>query len=396
MLEGLKVIELASHIAAPAAAGMMADWGADIIKVEPVEGDVFRAGYETLTPDGQSPAFQMDNRGKRSVVLDLRKPDGRAALLRLIAGADVFLTNRRPQALKAMGIDYETLKSDYPRLIYASVTGYGLEGADIDLPGYDTAAWWSRAGVAATLLPKGDEPFALRLGLGDHTCAMATATGILAAAYERNNTGVGRLVETSLIRAGAYCIGADVAIHQRLGRNASTRPRATGVAPLVNFYRSSEGRWICLMPRSTRIDWPKIAAAADRPDLVDDPRFKNDRTRRDNSVDLVGILDAAFGAMSYDELARRFTEADLVWAPVQNIAQLAADPQARAAGCFVDIPDGHGGVIPSTASPVRFPGADDGPKGPVPGIGEHTQAVLSAAGYSAAEIEAMRVSGATV
>jgi crotonobetainyl-CoA:carnitine CoA-transferase CaiB-like acyl-CoA transferase len=396
MLEGLKVVELASHVAAPAAAGMLAEWGADVVKIEPAEGDIFREGYEHLTPDGESPAFQLDNRGKRSVVLDVRTPDGREALMRLIRGADVFITNRRPRALKALGVDYESLRVENPRLIYASVTGYGLQGPDIDLPGYDVAAWWSRAGVASMLLPKGDEPFILRTGIGDHTCSLATVSGIMAAAFERNRTGAGRLVETSLIRSGVYSIGADVAVQRRLGRIGSTRPRSAAIAPLVNFYRSAEGQWICLMPRNARADWPRIAAAAGRPELADDPRFKTDRGRRENTAELVGILDAAFGAIGYDELARRFTEADLVWAPVQTIAQVTQDPQAIAAGCFVDIPDGQGGTIPSAAVPVRFPGADDGPKGPSPRIGEHTDAVLTEAGYSAAEIAAMRVSGATV
>jgi crotonobetainyl-CoA:carnitine CoA-transferase CaiB-like acyl-CoA transferase len=396
MLQGFKVVELASHIAAPAAAGMLAEWGAEVIKIEAAEGDPFREGYEALTPDGQNPAFQLDNRGKRSVVLDVRKPEGREALIRLVRDADVFLTNRRPQALKSARIDYESLKAENPRLIYASVTGYGLQGAEADLPGYDVAAWWSRAGVASMLIPKGEEPFILRTGVGDHTCALATASGILAAAFERNRTGVGRLVETSLIRSGVYSIGADVAIYRRLGRIASTRPRATSVAPLVNFYRSLEGRWICLMPRSPRADWPKIAVAAGRPDLIDDVRFKSDRARRDNTAELVAALDAAFGAIPFDELARRFTEVDLVWAPVQTVAQVTQDPQAQAAGCFVDIPDGQGATIPSAAYPVRFPGVDDGPKGPSPTVGEHTAAVLAEVGYSTAEIAAMRASGATV
>jgi crotonobetainyl-CoA:carnitine CoA-transferase CaiB-like acyl-CoA transferase len=394
MLEGFKVVELATQIAAPGAGGMLAEWGASVIKIENPIGDPARLGYETLTPDGDSPSFQLDNRGKRSVVLDIQKPEGREALVRLVRDADVFLTNLRPRALKRARIDWDTLRHENPRLIYASVTGYGLQGAEADLPGYDVAAYWSRGGVASIMIPKGDEPFVLRTGIGDHTCSLATVSAIMTAAYERERTGVGRLVETSLIRSGVYAVGADMAVYMRLKRLSSTRPRMTSLAPLVNFYKSADGRWVCLMPRDARADWPKIAAAAGLPELVDDPRFKTDRNRRDNTPALITLLDAGFGALPYEELARRFVEADLVWAPVQTPAQLVDDPQAQAAGCFVETPDGKGGFIPAPAVPVRFPGADDGPKGPPPGLGEHTDAVLVEAGYGADEIAAMRTSGA--
>ena len=394
MLEGFKVIELATHIAAPGAGGMLADWGAQVIKIENPDGDPIRLGFETLTPDGMSPVFQLDNRGKRSIVLDIQKPEGREALVRLIKDADVFLTSLRPRALKRARIDWETLKAVNPRLIYASVTGYGLEGPEADLPGFDVAAFWSRGGVASIMIPKGEEPFVLRTGIGDHTCSLATVSAIMTAAYERERTGVGRLVETSLLRSGVYAVGSDMAVYMRLRRLSSTRPRMTSLAPLVNFYKTADGRWICLMPRDSRADWPKIAKAAGMPELIDDPRFKTDRNRRDNTPELVTLLDAGFGALPYEELARRFVEADLVWAPVQTPAQLAEDPQARAAGCFVETPDGQGGFIPAPAVPVRFPGADDGPKGPPPNLGQHTDAVLAEAGYDADEIAAMRAMGA--
>ncbi|HEX4183060.1 MAG TPA: CaiB/BaiF CoA-transferase family protein [Caulobacteraceae bacterium] len=393
MLKGFKVIELASNIAAPGAAGMLADWGADVIKVEHPSGDPQRFGFETLTPDGESPIFQLDNRGKRSVVLDISKPEGREALIRLIKDADVFLTNRRPRMLKKAKIDWDTLREVNPRLIYASVTGYGLEGPEADLPGYDVAAYWSRAAVASIMIPKGEEPFVLRTGIGDHTCSLATVSAIMTAAYEREKTGVGRLVETSLIRSGVYAVGSDLSVYMRLRRLSSTRPRKTSLIPLTNFYQSADGRWVCMMPKDNRIDWPKVASAAGRPDLIDDPRFKSERARRANTPELVTLLDEAFAALPYEEMARRFTEADLVWAPVQTPAQLVEDRQAEAAGCFVETPDGKGGYFQAPATPVRFPGMDDGPKGPTPAIGQHTDEVLSEAGFSADEIATIRGAG---
>ena len=313
MLSGLKVVELASYIAAPAAAGIMADWGARVIKVEPLDGDPYRRGYEKLSPSGVNPIFELDNRGKRSAALDIGSVAGREALIRLIAGADVFLTNLRPGALKRARIDWESLKSDHPRLIYASVTGYGLEGPDADLPGFDVAAFWARAGVASLMPPKGIEPFPVRTGLGDHTCALATALGIVAAAFERTTSGKGRLVETSLLRSGVYALSGDMAILLRLGRVASTRQRRESRVPLVNFFRTSEGRWVCLMPRNSRTDWPKIAAAADRSDLVEDERFATDQARQANVEAVVTALDEGFAKLPFGEVARRLTAADVVW-----------------------------------------------------------------------------------
>jgi crotonobetainyl-CoA:carnitine CoA-transferase CaiB-like acyl-CoA transferase len=389
MLKGFKVIELASNIAAPGAAGMLADWGAEVIKIEHPSGDPQRYGFETLTPDGESPIFQLDNRGKRSVVLDIQTPKGHEALIRLIKTADVFLTNRRPRMLKKARIDWETLHKVNPRLIYASVTGYGLEGPEADLPGYDVAAYWSRAAVASIMIPKGEEPFALRTGIGDHTCSLATVSAIMTAAYEREKTGVGRLVETSLIRSGVYAVGSDMSVYLRLRRLSSTRPRKNSLQPLTNFYRSADGRWVCMMPKDTRKDWPKIAIAADREDLIDDPRFKSDRLRNTNCPELITILDEAFARLPYEEMARRFTEADLVWAPVQSPAQLAEDPQARAAGCFVETQDGQGGTFEAPAVPVRFPGEAESLRRPAPGLGQHTDEVLAELGFSAAEIAGM-------
>ncbi|MEM8636726.1 MAG: CoA transferase, partial [Pseudomonadota bacterium] len=199
MLEGIRVIEYATYMAAPGAAGILCDWGADVIKVEPPGGDPIRGFFKTIGTDIEdNPVFDFDNRGKKSIILDTSTDEGRAVLKELASDADVFLTNVRPGGLERSGLDYESLASANPKLVYCSLTGYGLTGDDADKPGFDIASFWSRAGVAALTIPKGQEPFALRTAFGDHTTSMAAAAGICAALVEAGRTGKGRLVEASL------------------------------------------------------------------------------------------------------------------------------------------------------------------------------------------------------
>ena len=395
LLKGLKVVEFASYIAAPGAAGILGDWGADVVKVERPGGDAMRHVFADAKSDlAGNPTFEMDNRGKRSVVLDISKPQGREALARLAGDADVFLTNVRAGSLKKAGLDEATLRAANPRLIYAAITGYGLEGADAETPGFDVTAFWARAGVAQMMTPKGQDPFLLRTGVGDHTTSLATVAAILAAVYEREHTGVGRFVQTSLLATGVYTVGSDLAVQLRFGRLLSNRPRTAPLDPVANFYKSADGRWFVVNPRGGSGDWPVLAAVAGRPDLPQDERFRTSRLRKDNSPLLVAELDAAFATMSFEEIARRLTEADLAWAPAQTPAEVAADPQVRAAGALVEVADGAGGSNLSPAAPAVFPGLEAGVRPPSPALGQHTREILAQAGYAEAEITAMYEAGA--
>ena len=395
MLEGLRVVEYATYVAAPGAGGIMADWGADVIKVEPPGGDPIRQFFASVgVEEERNPVFDLDNRGKRSIVLDTAQQSARDALLRLVDRADVFLTNVRPGGLKRAGLDPEALLKRNPRLVYATLTGYGLEGPDADRPGMDSAAFWARSGLAAMFRPKGGDPIQLRTAVGDHVASLAIVAGVLAALRERDASGKGRLIDASLLRVAHYVGGSDFSIQHVRGRIASNRPRKDSPNPLINFFKTADERWISLLTRQGERDWPKLARALKIEHLVDDPRFAKARARRENGAALVDLLDAAFAGRPLSEIAAALDAEEMIWSPVLTPAEAIADPQAIAAGCVVQTPLPDGGAMPAPAGPIRFPGANDGPKGPSPRMGEHTRVVLESAGYSAAEIDAMLASGA--
>lgn len=396
MLEGLKVIELATYIAAPGAGGIMADWGADVIKVEPPGGDPIRQFFASVGIEGVAvnPVFELDNRGKRGIILDTTKQEGREALLKLIDGADVFLTNVRPGGLQRSGLDHEALLKRNPRLVYATLTGYGLDGPDADRPGMDAAAFWARSGLAALFRPKGGDPIQLRTAFGDHVASMAIVSGVLAALYERQRTGKGRLVEAALLRVAHYAGGSDFAIQHTYGRTASNRPRRDTPNPVINYFKTRDGHWISLLVRQGEADWPKVCRALNLEHLIDDERFARAKVRRANGPELVDLMDAALAARDLAETSAALDAEELIWAPVLTAAEAIADPQTIACGAVVQTPQRDGGTINAPGAPVRFPGADDGPKGPAPLAGEHTRLVLAELGYSESEIDALYATGA--
>ncbi len=391
MLEGVRIVEMATYIAAPSAGGMMADWGAEVIKIEAREGDPIRHFFKSIGADlDGNPVFDLDNRGKRSVAIDFSTPDGAEAIHRLLEDADVFLTNLRPGSLKRAGLDWDTLHARHSKLIYATVTGYGIEGPEADRPGFDMAAFWSRAGVGQLFAPKGEDPVPLRTAFGDHVTGQATVAGICAALVERARTDKGRLVETSLLRTGIYSLGSDMAIQLKFGRLASTKSREQAPNPVNNFFKTRDGFWLCLMPRQSGKDWPDICRALGHEEWLEGDKFTSPKARRKNGPELVGLLDQAFGTRTLEDWHARLDEAHLVWAPVQTPKQVVEDPQAEAAGAFVEMPDHSGGTFRSPASPVRFHGADDGPKGPSPLVGQHTDEVLAEVGYTPEEIAKLK------
>jgi crotonobetainyl-CoA:carnitine CoA-transferase CaiB-like acyl-CoA transferase len=382
-LADLRVVELGVWVAAPATAALLSDWGAEVIKVEPPTGDPMRHifGSIGIGDDMPNPAFALDNRGKRSVVFDLRAPDDRERLEDLLATADVFISNLRPDALDKLDLEPEATVARHPRLVYCSISGYGLRGDERNRPTYDIGAFWARSGLAVQMADRDGVPLNARGGIGDHITGLAALGGLLAAVLEQRHTGRGRVVEVSLLRTGAYVLGWDLGIQMALGRVAGSEPRHKNQAPLMNPYLTADGRWFFFTGLETARHLPAVCRALDRPDLLDDPRFADAKAIRRHRSEVIAILDEIIATRPLDEWVERFEREGVWWAPAQSPADVVADPQLAANDGFVEIAGGTTGEAQrSVAGPVSFTGVSGGPAAPVPALGEHTDEVLAELG----------------
>jgi crotonobetainyl-CoA:carnitine CoA-transferase CaiB-like acyl-CoA transferase len=377
LLDGIRVVELASYVAAPGACGLLADYGADVIKVESKDGDPFRQFFASVgVSSDQNRVFETDNRGKRSLVLDIATEGGARDMRALLKTADVFVTNARPGSLARAGLDWDSLKAINPNLIFASFTGFGSAGPEADKPGFDITAFWARTGLCALSTVKGETPVQLRTGIGDHMAAVTLLAAILGALYHRERTGQGQKVETSLLRLGTYAAATEQAVQLQLGKLASTKGRKEGVNPLNNFFQTGDGRWLVTVPRQGSGDWPRMVRAIEREDLLNDPRFDSFRNRRANADALIDILDAYFAARDFDAATAALTRENLIWGPVLTVAQATQDPQARAAGCYTSVIDDVGIAHDVVAGPIDFETMPAKAKRRAPKLGEHNDEIL--------------------
>lgn len=393
-LEGVNVVELGAWIAGPAAAGVLGDWGADIIKIEPLTGDPARSFQRILGREmPTNPVFELDNRNKRGIAIDISSADGGRIALDLISRADVFVTNVRLDGLKRAELDPETLCSRLPRLVYGHISGYGLEGPDANRPGFDIAAFWARAGIAHLVTPEGAEIPFLRGGMGDHSTGVSFAGAICAALVHRERAGRGQLVSTSLLRQGVYTIGFDLNMVLAWGRHQPISSHSTAMSPTVNNYRTADNRWFWVVGIESDRHWPPLARVAGHPEWVDDPRFATARDRAINHTALTPMLDEIFALKTLTEWETIFdAEPDMFWAPVNTPEDILADPQLAHSGGFVEVPDGDGSTR-MINSPADFHGSPNLPRSIAPGLGEHTRAILSEIGRSDVDIEALIESG---
>ncbi|HUC12501.1 MAG TPA: CoA transferase [Stellaceae bacterium] len=393
VFDGLKVIDCASFIAGPAAATVMSDFGARVVKIEPPGmGDPYRRRAQPPIGPGLAgnPGFVLDGRNKRSLALDLRLPEGQGVLRRLVAAADVFITNYPPPVRRRLGITYDELAPLNERLIYASFTGYGETGPEADKPGFDATAWWARSGLMH-LVRAGEEASPARSlpGMGDHPSAMGTYGAIVTALYHRERTGTGAYVGSSLLANGLWANGCSVQAALCGEKVVPQPPRERGVNALRIHYRCRDHRWILLSIAADEWRWDKFKACMQSAAL-DDDRFATHALRETNARALIATLDDIFATRDQTEWRRILDAAGLIFGIVADMDEIADDQQILASEALVAFTDGSSLTV---NSPFWIGGQEKLPPRPAPAVGEHSVEILREAGYSAAEIHTLREAG---
>jgi crotonobetainyl-CoA:carnitine CoA-transferase CaiB-like acyl-CoA transferase len=397
VFSGVRIIELAQYVFVPAAGALLADHGAEVIHVETVDsGDPYRAlkigdGRET---GSANLSLEQNNRGKKSIAIDLKTEAGREVLLRLVDTADVFLTSLRPKAIRGLRLTPEDLQARNPRLIYVRGNGYGFRGSETDKAGYDATAFWARGGFAHALRPAGMvEPLKPRPALGDHISGISVAYGIAGALFKRAMTGEAAIVDVSLLSTAVWALSADVVVSQTQTPDQHAHVGNPLRAPLRHPYRTADDRFIQLMFLDPERYWSALCHHIGRTDLLQDARFVTDRGRADEGAALIAEIQATIGARDWSEWQPVFDAWDAPWELVRTIHDVAVDPQVAANGLLFEVAVQDGTRVKLAAGPVGFDGRY-APASPVraPLLGEHTGPLLADAGFSADEIAGLRQS----
>jgi crotonobetainyl-CoA:carnitine CoA-transferase CaiB-like acyl-CoA transferase len=375
-LEGVKIVDLTSYIAGSYGAMMLADMGADVVKVEALEGDSFR----------ELPGFYGWNRGKRSLAVNMKDPDGRAIVHRLAKDADVVMENMRPGVVERLGVDYETLRALNPRLIYSTVTAFGSDGPYKDRPGFDPLL--QAMGGVMTLQGLGTAPQYLRIAVTDYYCAALACQAVLAALFVRERTGRGQRVQTSLLQAVLALQSGNVVTYP--GYELTFR-----VTPTYRLYQGSDGQWFFLAVGNQSF-WVKLCTAIGREDLAQDPRFGSWMARRDHAEALMPLLESAFSSRPAAEWLRILATHDIPAAPTQSLREFMQDPAVLHHKMIVQYDHPELGPLSLMGQPLRFSETQAPDAGPPPTLGQHTTDVLRQAGYTDPEIAELRRRGVIV
>ncbi|MEU6091378.1 CoA transferase [Streptomyces sp. NPDC047085] len=394
LLEGLHVVDLASFIAGPAAAGMLGDFGADVVKVEPPRtGDTYR-GLHRMPPnprvDGVNYPWQLDNRNKRSIALNLKSPAARAVVERLVKWADVLVTNFPPGTRAKLGLDYDDLAPLNPRLIYADVTGFGEEGPEAHLPGFDVTAFWARSGLMDVTRQRDAAPAMNAFGSGDHPTAVSLFAGIMTALYRREKTSEGARVTASLIAEGAWAAGMWLQAVLVGGKAPSPADRSDPPNALANAYRTADNRWLLLAFANEDKQVPLFLQAIGHPEAAQNPKYADMPSRRAHAAEIAAVLDGTFATRTLAEWRELLDRAGLTYGVVQTIDEFAHDPQLVANKILVPVDDGSPEPYLTIDSPVRLDQEQKVRPRPAPDLGEHTESVLRDLGYDDAGIEELR------
>ncbi len=396
ILSGLRVIDCGTYIAGPAAATIMSDFGAEVIKIErPPHGDPYRrlSFFPGMPVSEHNYCWMLDARNKKSLALNLQDEAGREVLRRLVATADVFITNYPPELAAKLQVSYEEFAEINPRLIFAHVTGYGEQGDDVNQPGYDTTAYWARSGLTSLIYDLTVQTGATPCGSGDHAVSLALFGSIMLALYQRQMTGRGAKVTTSLMATGAWSNSCQIQAALVGATFPLRQPRFTALNPLVNQYQTRDQQRFIFCCLDTANDWGRVCRAIGRPELIDDPRYNTAEARSQRSAEVVALLDEAIGSRDMAEWEARFREQGVIWGPIPTMERVAADPQMKANGVFTELDYPQLGTVLTVSSPLNVQGVTKERAGKAPEVGEHSREILRSLGYTEAAIEELILRG---
>jgi crotonobetainyl-CoA:carnitine CoA-transferase CaiB-like acyl-CoA transferase len=393
IFSGLKVVDFASFIAGPSAAVILSDFGAEVIKVEPPSGDLWRHGNE-IPPQPQSKIpyqFHLANRNKRGMALDLKSPSSQPVLERLVKWADVLIVNTPHPARRRLKLEYEDVVQWNPRLIYADVTGFGEKGPDAALPGFDITAYWARSGLLSLTREAGEPPTWPVAGSGDNATAVGLYSAIVTALYRRERTGKGAHVSTALLAEGIW--SASVSIQAALSGAKFYGPfdRKNPANAALNVYQASDGTWFVLIITPDKLE--AVAEAIGHTDLLTDPRFSDPGRLMANMSQLTAILDEVFGAHPMAHWHDVFGGVHVTFGAVRGPDEVINDPQLRANDIVVPL-DGAGHVQSTISSPMQVHDAEKVPARRAPELGEHNEEILQELGFDSKQIDGLLASGA--
>ena len=377
-MQGLRVLEVASWLAAPSCAALMADMGADVIKVEPPSGDTYRRLYAAIMgPDFVHPTFEFDNRGKRGVVIDFEQSEGRELLLELAKDADIFVTNLTGSRLKRYGLEYDQIRAVSPQCIYSVLSAFGTKGPDAEREGFDQSAYWARSGAMSVSGDTTSAPSLCRGGYGDHTCAINLLAAILAALRVRDQSGESQYVEVTLQRTGIWTLAGDVTttLYSRVQpqRHDIDHPNN----PAWNYYKTADDRWLLLvMPMATSY-WSAFSELMGYPEWAVDERFQSLNGLQKHGPEIIPQIREVIAGVNLLEWGEKLDAAGLIWAPVAELPEVVEDPSLRENGAFEVINHPRAGAIETIGAPMHIRGADITVRGPAPELGEHSREVFS-------------------